>query len=67
MPVILVEEQQWYYLTHSWKDKRVHAFLRGINPKVKVIAWLEFELVYYDVAVLHFSHFNTGEPSPCIK
>ena len=24
--VILVEEQQWYYLTHSWRDKRVHAF-----------------------------------------
>ena len=26
---ILVEEQQWYYLTHSWEDKRVHAFPMG--------------------------------------
>ena len=22
---ILVEEQQWYYLTHSWEDKGAHA------------------------------------------
>ena len=30
---ILVEEQQWYYLTHSWRDKEVHAFPKGINPE----------------------------------
>ena len=41
---ILLKEQSWYYLTHSWEDKRVHNFLKGICPKVNIIAWLEFEL-----------------------
>ena len=26
------------------KDKGVHAFLKGINQKVNIIVWLEFEL-----------------------
>ena len=30
-------------------DKRVHAFPKGINPKVNGIARLEFELTYDDV------------------
>ena len=29
------------------------------NPKVKVIAQLEFELAYYDVAIQHISHDAT--------
>ena len=29
---ILLEEQLWYYLTHSWEDKGVHTFPR-------VFAW----------------------------
>ena len=35
--VILVEEQQWYYITHYWEGKEVHAFLKCICPKVNVI------------------------------
>ena len=31
---ILREEQKWYYLTHSWEDEGVHAFRKGISPKV---------------------------------
>ena len=32
------------------KDEEVHAFTKGIRPKVNVIAWLELGLAYYDVA-----------------
>ena len=39
---ILLEEQLWYYLTHSWEDKGVHTFPKGICPKVNVIARLEY-------------------------
>ena len=43
-------------------DKGVYAFPKSINPKVNVIAWLEFELAYYDVTVQHFNHYTTGNP-----
>ena len=56
---ILLEEQQWYYLTHSWEDKGVHTFPRGICPKVNVKAQLEFELAYYNSAVNCFNHYTT--------
>ena len=39
---ILLEEQQWYYLTHSWEDKGVHTFLKSICLRVNVIARLSF-------------------------
>ncbi len=48
---ILLEEQERYYLTHSWVDKWVHTFPKGICSKVNVIARLEYELAYYDTAV----------------
>ena len=38
---ILLEEQYWYYLTHSWEDKGGHSFPKGICPKLTVIARLE--------------------------
>ena len=62
---ILVEEQQWYYLTHSrgGGDKRIHTFSKGIRLKVNVIAILEFELSYFKVTVQHFSHYATGTSS----
>ena len=44
---------------HSWKDKGVHTFPKGICPKVNVIARLEYELAYYDSAVHYFNHYNT--------
>ena len=59
---ILLEEQQWYYLTHSWEDKGVHTFPKGICPKVNVIARLEYELAYYDSAVHRFNHYTTKTP-----
>ena len=31
-------------LTHSWEDKGVHTFHKGISQKVNVIARPEFEL-----------------------
>ena len=55
---ILPEEQQGYYLTHSWEDKGVHTFPKGICPKVNVIALLEYELAYYDSAVHRFYHYT---------
>ena len=56
------EEQKWYYLTHSWEDKGVHTFPKGICPKVNVIARLEYELAYYDSAVHRFNHYTTKTP-----
>ena len=47
----LLGEQQCSFLTHSWEDMGVQAFPKGISLKVNVIAWLEFELTHYDVAV----------------
>ena len=29
-------------------NKEIHAFLKDISPKMKVIAWLEFEDVFYE-------------------
>ena len=57
---ILIKEQSWYYLIHNSCVGgclgRVHIFPKGISPKENVIAWLEFEFVYYGVAVRHFTH-----------
>ena len=47
---ILLEEHR----TEVWE---VHAFPRGIDPKVNVIIRLETELVYYDVTVKHVNHY----------
>ena len=56
---ILVEQHQRYYLTDNWRDKRVHAFPKSISPKVNVIARLEFELAYSEVAILNVNHYTT--------
>ena len=59
MPMSSLQKKQWwYYLTHSWTDKRVPTFPNGISPKVNVIVQLEFELACYDVAVQHISHYT---------
>ena len=55
---ILLEEQQWYYLTQSWEDKGVYTFPRGICPKVNIIARLEYKLAYYDPGVHRFTHYT---------
>ena len=61
---ILLEEQQWYYLTHSWEDKGVHTFPNCVCLKVNVIARLEYELAHYDSAVRHFNHTPREHPPP---
>ena len=53
-------------ITHSWEDKWVHAFPKGICPKANVIARLEFELAYYDTTVHRFNHYTTRNPQPPI-
>ena len=40
---------------HSWEDKEVHTFSKDINPKVKLMALLDFELSHQ-----YFSHYTTG-------
>ena len=57
------KEQYRYYLTHSWKDKGVHAFPQDICPKENVIAQLEYELTYYDFVVHRFNHYTTRTPT----
>ena len=61
---ILLEEQ--YYLNHSWEDKGVHTFPKGICPKVNIIARLENELAYYNSAIHRFNHYTTRTPPPLI-
>ena len=58
----MVKLSFWYYLTHGREDKGVHIFLKGICPKVNVIARLKFELAYYDSAVQRFNHYTTRIP-----
>ena len=41
-----LKEQSWYYLADSWEDKGVHTFLKGICPKVNIIARLDYEPAY---------------------
>ena len=40
---ILLEEQKWYYLTHSWENKWVHTFPMSICPKLSIIVRRDFE------------------------
>ena len=44
-------------------DKEVHTFPEDINPKVNIIARLEFEPTYYDLAVQPFIRSATGLPT----
>ena len=64
--VILLEEQWWYYLTHSWEDNGVHTIPEGIDPKVNVIVRLKFELAY-DSTVHCFNHYTTRTPPARIE
>ena len=57
----------WYYLTHSWEDKGVHTFPKGMSPKGKEIVQLEFELVYYNVTVQHISHYIMRTPHKSLE
>ena len=39
--------------------KGFHTFQKGISPKVNVIEWKWFELVYFMATVRHFTHHAT--------
>ena len=57
---ILLEEQQWWYLTHSCGgDKGVKTLGQSFCQKVNVIAQLQFELAYYNSAVQWCNHYNS--------
>ena len=43
----ILVEQQWYYFTNSWRNKRVHAFPKCISPKVNLMAWLKFGFGFF--------------------
>ena len=65
---LMPKPEQWRYnLTHSWEDKGVHNFPKGICVKVNVIARLEFELTYYDSGSHCFNHYTTHTPPNCFK
>ena len=48
------------------QDKRVNTWLKGICPKVNMIARLEFELAHYHVEVLHIIRYVASAPSSLI-
>ena len=58
----MLEKQWWYNLTYNCEggDKGYHTFPKSISQKVNVIAQLDFELTYYNVAVLHVNHYVSG-------
>ena len=62
-PIPVFLGQQWYYLTHRWKDKGAHTFPNGICLKVDVLVRLECKLAYYDSSVQRFNHYTTGTPT----
>ena len=44
-------------------DKGAYAFSKSIFPKVNVIARIELELAYFNVAIQNFSHYAWMTPS----
>ena len=54
-------------LTHSWEDKGVHTFPKGICLKVNTRVRLEFELAYYDSTVGRFNYYTKRTlPRVCV-
>ena len=41
----------------------IHTFPKDTSPKAKGIARLEFELTYFEGAILHLSHYSMGTRS----
>ena len=63
----LLKNSSDYYLTDSWKDKKIYTFPKGFSRKVNVLAQLEFDLAYIVPAVQHFSHYFMVTLSSCIR
>ena len=47
LKAILVEQQQWYYLTWGREIRRLIVFPR-LSPKGNIIVWLKFKLLLQD-------------------
>ena len=58
--LILLKNNSETIQTTDGEEGEIHILPKGINPKGNVIAWLEFELAYYDIAVEQVSHYNPG-------
>ena len=56
----LEKKQSWNQWTHCLKNSRDHIFPKNICPKVFLLARIEFELSYDDIAAYHVSHYSTG-------
>ena len=57
-----------YSITDTWEwYKEVHAFPKGISPKVNVIARLVLELAYWDITFQCVSHYAMEIPSYSFK
>ena len=53
------------YQKDFFQNARIREFIirsKSLSPKVNLIAQLEFELTYYNVAVQHISHYTTETP-----
>ena len=58
---IVIEEQFWYYLSHSLRDNWVYSFPKDSRRKVDVIIRLEFEIALYDIAVELFKPYKPSK------
>ena len=50
MPKSSFWKKKWSHVTNCWSDEGIHIFLKGISPKVKVMALLEFEFEIQQVS-----------------
>ena len=62
LKAILLEEQLWHYLIHTWGDKWVHTFFEGVSSKVNIIALRGFKVALYNIAVKLVSHYIIESP-----
>ena len=57
---MLIEDQQWYYLTQSQGDSKL--FSKPISPKMNLK--VQLELTYFEDIVQHYYHYAI-EVWPC--
>ena len=57
-------EKNWNYTIQpiAKEIRGLIPFPNGISLEVSLIAWLEFELAYFEAAVQHFSHYAIVTP-----
>ena len=52
--------------TDSWEDKGLHALPNDICPKVKVMAWQEFDLVSFKAEIQPLRYGNSLRVCVCV-